>query len=162
MLNNHQIIFFYLVWFHQCQRWHGAGLFLLKWLGFSVPNFIDRSFSWWMPTAEIKEILESLRFSFSGIRLSNKWTLPLWGRKMNTPSNDTRFSADWTVTVDVMEAKSPTFIKELIYNSSAMASGGSDFWQIDGAPKWLWRVYQNSLDFPSGRHCKKALVIVSC
>lgn len=32
-------------------------------------------------------------------------------------------------------AKTPTFSKELIYNSSAMASGGSDFWQIDGAPK---------------------------
>lgn len=88
---------------------------------------------------------------------------PFYGmRKTNTPSNDARFGADWKVTAWMWSReKSQSFSKELIYHSSAMASGGSDFCQIDGAPKRLWRVYQNSLDFPSGRHCKKALVIVS-
>lgn len=60
------------------------------------------------------------------------------GRETNTPSNDGRFGADWKVTAWMRSSKSlRVFPEELIYHSSAMASGGSDFCQIDGAPKRL-------------------------
>lgn len=156
---------FYLILIHQCQGWYGAGLFLLKWLWFSVPmptvNFLDRSFSWQMSTTGIKTWNLCDFPSQGSCSATNERSLyggGKWIRLQTVP--DSVPAGRWRRGYD--GAKSQTFSKELIYHSSAMASGGSDFCQIDGAAKRLWCVYQNSLDFPSGRHCKKALVIVSC